>query len=158
MARWIGGDLAEDLTGEVFVRAFRARGSYRPLGDSALPWLLGIASHLVADHRRAERRRFEALSRLASENPPAVEYEGAGLAPESLSELRRLPQVDRDTLLLVVWGELSYGEAAGALGVPVGTVRQGSSGPRKRSRRWPGVGGCSRRGPAVCRPHIWWLQ
>jgi DNA-directed RNA polymerase specialized sigma24 family protein len=68
LARWIGGDLAEDLTGEVFVRAFRARGSYRPLGDSALPWLLGIASHLVADHRRAERRRFEALSRLASEN------------------------------------------------------------------------------------------
>lgn len=29
---------------------------------------------------------------------------------------------DRDALLLVVWGELSHEETAGALGVPVGTV------------------------------------
>jgi DNA-directed RNA polymerase specialized sigma24 family protein len=81
LARRLGGDLAEDLTGEVFVRAFRARGSYRALSDSSLPWLLGIASHLVADHRRAERRRLEALSRLANENPPAVATRRRGWRP-----------------------------------------------------------------------------
>jgi RNA polymerase sigma-70 factor (ECF subfamily) len=45
------------------------------------------------------------------------------LAPGLVRELRRLPTVDRDTLLLVIWGELSYAEAALALQVPVGTVR-----------------------------------
>lgn len=49
-----------------------------------------------------------------------------------LGELLRLQRVDRDTLLLVVWGELSYEEAAGALGVPVGTVRSRIA--RARSR------------------------
>lgn len=116
----------------MFVRAFRARGSYRAQGDSALPWFLGIASHLVSDHRRAERRRLAALSRLAGNNPPVGVHGAAGLAPELLSKLRQLSQVDRDTLLLVVWGELSYEEAAGALGVLVGTVRSRIA--RARSR------------------------
>jgi RNA polymerase sigma factor (sigma-70 family) len=123
LARRVGRDLADDLTAEVFVRAFRARRSYQDRNGSALPWLLGIANHLVRDDRRAERRRMSALARLVASEPEVVGHEAAGLAPELVSELRRLPQADRDTLLLVVWGELSYEEAADALGVPVGTVR-----------------------------------
>jgi DNA-directed RNA polymerase specialized sigma24 family protein len=45
------------------------------------------------------------------------------LSADLVRHLRRLPAVDRDTLLIVVWGELSYEEAARALEVPVGTVR-----------------------------------
>jgi RNA polymerase sigma-70 factor (ECF subfamily) len=37
--------------------------------------------------------------------------------------LAGLPARDRDVLLLVAWGELSYEEVAAALGIPVGTVR-----------------------------------
>ena len=37
--------------------------------------------------------------------------------------MRRLSSPDRDALLLVVWGELSYEEAATALEVPIGTVK-----------------------------------
>ena len=46
--------------------------------------------------------------------------------------LRRLPATDRDTLLLLVWGELSRDEVASALGVPVGTVDSRVSRARKR--------------------------
>jgi DNA-directed RNA polymerase specialized sigma24 family protein len=57
------------------------------------------------------------------------------LAPEVLRELRRLPDHERDTLLLVVWGELSYEEAARGLGVPIGTVRSRIARARARLAR-----------------------
>ena len=133
LARRVGAGVAEDLTAEVFVRAFRARAKYGVQHDTALPWLLGIASNLIADHRRAERRRLSALERLAgttaefASDPASVE-----LGADLVRALRRLPAVDRDTLLLMVWGELSYDEAAVALGVPIGTVRSRIARARER--------------------------
>lgn len=123
LSRRVGSDVAEDLTAEVFVRAFRRREKFSAQHETALPWLLGIANNVVGDHRRAERRRLAGLQRFAAASPEAVGVELVELAPELVRRLRRLPAADRDTLLLVVWGELSYEEAAVALGVPVGTVR-----------------------------------
>ena len=45
------------------------------------------------------------------------------MSAELVGELRSLSGEDRDALLLVVWGELSYEEAATALRVPIGTVK-----------------------------------
>jgi RNA polymerase sigma factor (sigma-70 family) len=132
VARRTGPELSEDLTAEVFVRAFRKRAVFRDDHGSALPWLLGIANNLIADHRRAERRRLEALQRLAAARPVSSERSVGVLAPELVGELLRLPAADRDTLLLVVWGELSYAEAATALSVPVGTIRSRIARARQR--------------------------
>jgi RNA polymerase sigma factor (sigma-70 family) len=132
VARRVGSDAGEDLAAEVFVRAFRARQCYRAERDTALPWLLGVANHVVADHRRAERRRLAALERLARSAPRLIEHEDAGLGAELVHELRRLPSADRDALLLVVWGELSYEEASSALGVPIGTVSSRIARARRR--------------------------
>lgn len=123
VARRTGPELSEDLTAEVFVRAFRKRAVFRDEHGSALPWLLGIANNLIADHRRAEQRRLELLRRLATARPVSPETSIGALGPELVDELLRIPAADRDTLLLVVWGELSYAEAATALGVPIGTIR-----------------------------------
>ena len=41
---------------------------------------------------------------------------------------------DRDVLLLVAWGELSYEEVAGVLGIPVGTVRSRLNRSRRKLR------------------------
>jgi DNA-directed RNA polymerase specialized sigma24 family protein len=97
-----------------------------------LPWLLGVANHVIADHRRIESRRLQTLERLAETTPTRVEHEHAGLAPELLRALRRVPAADRDALLFVVWGELSYDEAATALDIPIGTVRSRIARARKR--------------------------
>jgi RNA polymerase sigma factor (sigma-70 family) len=126
LARRVGPELAEDLCAEVFVRAFRARDRYRPDHDSALPWLFGIAGNLVSDNRRAERRRLALLARLARDTPAAAADDDGRrgrLDAELARQLRRLPAGDRDALLITAWGELSYEEAAVALGVPIGTVR-----------------------------------
>lgn len=127
------GDLAgEDLAADVFVRAFRARGRYRAERDSALPWLLGIANNVIADHRRLERRRLAALARLAGDQSGHTHPAGETLDPQLVAALRRLPTVERDTLLLVVWGELTQEEAASALAVPIGTVSSRITRARKR--------------------------
>ena len=132
VVRRIGDGPGDDVASEVFVRAFRARGRYRPEHDAALPWLLGIANNVIADHRRLERRRLAGLERFTREAPRLVEHDDPELAPELVAALRGLPVAERDTLLLVVWGELTQDEAAVALGVPVGTVSSRITRARKR--------------------------
>jgi RNA polymerase sigma-70 factor (ECF subfamily) len=132
VARRIGSEAAEDVAAEVFVRAFGSRARFRAERETALPWLLGVANNVIADHRRLERRRLVALERLLADAPGLVEHGEAGLAPELVAALGRLPAADRDTLLLVVWGGLTQEEAAVALGVPVGTVSSRITRARKR--------------------------
>ena len=135
VARRLGVEMCEDVTAEVFIRAFRGRARYVPERDTALPWLLGIANHVIGDHRRVEARRFAALSRAAVDRRSVPAPEIRAVAPDVVEELRRLPKHKRDTLLLVVWGELSYEEAASGLGVPVGTVRSRIARARTRLAR-----------------------
>jgi RNA polymerase sigma-70 factor (ECF subfamily) len=136
LRRRVGDELAEDLAAEAWARAFRQRSRFRPEHETALPWLFGICSNLIADHRRAERRRLRALEQLAGarvrEHVDGPADGLSELAPELVRALRRLPSADRDALLLVAWGELSYEETAVALGVPIGTVRSRVSRARRR--------------------------
>jgi DNA-directed RNA polymerase specialized sigma24 family protein len=132
VVRRVGVDAADDLVAEVFERAFRARERYRGMSGSGLPWLLGVASNVIADHRRAERRRLAALERLARSAPELIEHEAAGLAPGARARAPGPSRPSTGTLLLVVWGELSYEEAANALDVPVGTVASRIACARRR--------------------------
>src|SRR3954449_6175990 len=56
------GDLADDLLSETFLIAFRRRAAYRAVHVEVRPWLIGIATHVVRGHLRAERRRHGALA------------------------------------------------------------------------------------------------
>src|ERR1700678_206503 len=62
---------ADELAAEVFMAAFDARGRYRAIGDSARPWLYGIASHLLAKRRRGEARALRAYARSGGRREPA---------------------------------------------------------------------------------------
>jgi RNA polymerase sigma factor (sigma-70 family) len=131
-ARRVGGQDGDDLAAEVFIRAFRARARYRAEYESALPWLLGIANNVIAEHRRIERRRLVVLEQLLADGRELTTSPDAGLTLELVRALRSLSASDRDTLLLLVWGELSRDEVAAALGVPVGTVNSRIARARKR--------------------------
>lgn len=134
LRRRLGDDAAEDAASEVFSRAFHARHDYQDQYGTPLPWLYGIATNVIAERRRAEHRRLKVLERLATQHahshpPPG---EPAPLDPRLARALRRLTHDDRETLLLVAWGELSYEETAATLGVPVGTVRSRLSRVRRQ--------------------------
>ncbi|WP_113702593.1 RNA polymerase sigma factor [Nonomuraea lactucae] len=128
-ARRLGPGPADDVTGEVFLVAFRRRARYDRSWSDARPWLYGIATRVVAQHRRAERRRNHALARMSPERPGTFDERSADritaeqLQPRLARALTRLSAAERDLLLLVAWADLTYEDAALALGVPVGTVR-----------------------------------
>src|SRR5699024_7548185 len=122
----LSADVAEDAAHEVFLRAFRQRADYEPRFPTARPWLYGIAANVIADHHRNETRRLRALERHAQALPRdsvPPHLDTPQLSCELAAALRRLSLGDREALLLTVWGELSYEEAAAALGVAIGTIR-----------------------------------
>jgi RNA polymerase sigma factor (sigma-70 family) len=131
-------DLAEDLTSVVFLEALRHR-KVQLSGTSALPWLLGVANNITRNAERSLRRYRSALGRVqpAPESAgPEDDAIGRIAAQEALTlalhALRPLSPGERDVVLLVLWGELSYADAALSLGIPVGTVRSRLASARQK--------------------------
>jgi RNA polymerase sigma-70 factor (ECF subfamily) len=142
VVRRLGRDAADDIVAETFLQAFRRRDSYDLARADARPWLYGIATNLIGRHRRAETGLYRALARTGADPVTESFTDGvddrvsASAASRRLAAaLARLSAELRDTLLLVAWGDLSYEEAAAALGVPVGTVRSRVSRARSKLRR-----------------------
>ncbi|GII95484.1 RNA polymerase sigma factor [Sinosporangium siamense] len=140
-ARRLGAELAEDVVAEVFLIAFRGRARYDRVHQDARPWLYGIATNMVARHRRAERRRTRAMARVAADRPSSFDERVAErvsaeqLHPKLARALAALSAAERDLLLLIAWGNLGYDDAALALGIPVGTVRSRLHRLRAKVRR-----------------------
>ena len=122
--------MAEDLTSVVFLEAWRRRTEVRFSGDSALPWLLGVANNATRNAQRSLRRHNLLLAKLP---PPGEEADIAAdaaarvdqerLAQHLLCAMGGLRQAEQEVLALCDWAGLSYAEAAVAMGVPEGTVR-----------------------------------
>jgi RNA polymerase sigma-70 factor (ECF subfamily) len=143
LERRIGRDGADELSGEVFRIAFEQRKRFRPVHESALPWLYGLATNLMLKRWRGERREAQAVARLEAESRngdvrAADESDDRLAATASrkrlLAALARLPAGDRDVVVLVAWEELGYEEVAVALDIPVGTVRSRLNRARTRLR------------------------
>jgi RNA polymerase sigma-70 factor (ECF subfamily) len=142
VVRRLGPGAADDVVAETFLTAFRLRSRYQPDRPDARPWLYGIATNLIGRHRRAEVRQYRALARTGldpvteSFADRADDRVSAGRENRRLAAaLAGLPAGHRNALLLVAWGDLSYEEAAVALGVPVGTVRSRLSRARGKLRQ-----------------------
>jgi RNA polymerase sigma factor (sigma-70 family) len=140
--------LAEDLTSTVFLETWRRRAEVRPEHETLRPWLLGVAANVIRNSTRSQRRRDAAEPRAATSSvgPDFADDVASRLDDESLMRrmvvaLNMLPPIDRDVLSLFAWGELSYAEIAGVLGVPIGTVRSRLSRARTRLMELTRVGG-----------------
>jgi RNA polymerase sigma factor (sigma-70 family) len=130
LARRLGGDLADDLTAEVFVGAFRHRAKYKAATPSALPWLFGIAANVAAQHRRDEARRWRLLAALPAGLEATSETEDAddrvvaeSFRPALVEALLSLPAIERQVLLLVAWEQLNSTEVAEVLAISAATAR-----------------------------------
>jgi RNA polymerase sigma factor (sigma-70 family) len=138
--------LAEDLTSVVFLQAWRHRAT--PLrGESALPWLLGVAVNVLRDHQRSLRRFHETLKRVppASNTPDFAEdvaerIDDERAIRELLSIMTQLPTSDQE-VLSCSWAGLSYEDIALALDLPIGTVRSRISRAKTRLRELAAASG-----------------
>ena len=124
--------IAEDVTQEVFLAVMSDAARYDAARASVAAWLCGIARNHV--RRRAERdRRLEPLhdgdEDEGLDGALAVEADALGdlTRAESIQALRdavsSLPVRYREAVVVCDLEEMSYRDAAAALGCAVGTVR-----------------------------------
>ncbi|SFP79947.1 MULTISPECIES: RNA polymerase sigma factor [Actinomadura] len=138
--RRLGPPLADDVVSETFATAFRQRARFDERGAFGA-WLWGIASHVIARHRRQETRMYRAYARTGTD--PAQDgvadlasdrASAAALGPALAKALAGLSAQERDAVLLLAWAEMSYAEIAATLGLPLGTVKAKIHRARKKLR------------------------
>jgi RNA polymerase sigma-70 factor (ECF subfamily) len=122
VASRVPDSLADDLTNETFLRAWRALTGFRWQDRDPLAWLLTIARNLIADHWSLLRNRLEVPSddvspSLQSSAPGADDVvldraEAAGLR----EAVAKLPPAQRRCVELRFLAELSVRETAEAMG------------------------------------------
>ena len=137
----LGPDVADDIAADTFVIALHKYGSFDARRGPMRAWLFGIATNLVAQHRRAEQRRYRALRRVRAEELAGGHEDRvvSGVAAEGMraqiaGALARLSREERDVLLLVAVADLSHEEISQALGIPYGTVGSRLNRARRKIR------------------------
>ncbi len=119
---------AEDVVQQVFVSAWKSRGTLRP-SEHALPaWLIGIARRRVADEydRRARenRKTHKAGSTLHSQPEPAEAHVDQLVDRMVLRDaVEQMSEPRRSILNLAYVEDRTHEDIAARLGMPLGTVK-----------------------------------
>jgi RNA polymerase sigma-70 factor (ECF subfamily) len=117
--------LAEDLTGDVFVRMIESIRSGRPWNTSLQGWLYRIAHNLIIDHYRRQTKRDgpELDERwMASENP-TLSFEGLFQSNQLRIAMRFLTEEQQQVVALKFVEGLSNVEVADVLGKTEGAIK-----------------------------------
>jgi RNA polymerase sigma-70 factor (ECF subfamily) len=125
---------AEDVVQETLRSAWTNRASFdRGRGQRA--WLAAILRRRVIDRWRSAGRRLSVGHGPLEVPVTAVDPVRNEFTDEMQRALSQLPTELRESLLLVVVGELTHKETAETLGVPLGTVLSRVSRARRRLRK-----------------------
>jgi RNA polymerase sigma-70 factor (ECF subfamily) len=112
-------ETADDVVADVFLVAWRRRAE---LPAEPLPWLLGIARRVLANHARGQSRRVRLHDRLAAQPTAAAAPADDRSSARLNAALARLSERDRELLLLMAWEGLELQQAAEVLGVRPNTL------------------------------------
>ncbi len=138
-ARALAGDcvVADDLVQDCLERALSRLHLFRDK-TNIRAWLFTILRNLFLNQRRGIARRPKEVPFDDDQQPlrETVAQQGQGLAVRDLGRaLSRLPDPQREVILLIGLEGMSYKETAKILGVPVGTVMSRLSRGRETLRR-----------------------
>jgi RNA polymerase sigma-70 factor (ECF subfamily) len=131
-----------DIVADVFVSVISSGHSYNPARGDVLPWLLGIASHRLADRRTAAFRavaleqRLEGRRFLSTDDYARLEeqIDAAREAPSLRKALDDLNSGERELLDLIRHDGLSVREASQVLGITAVAGRMRLARARKKVR------------------------
>jgi RNA polymerase sigma factor (sigma-70 family) len=123
---------AEEIVQDVFLQLWKNASAFDPSRGPLRPWLLQIAHFRIANELRRRSRRpatrsdpeAETLEAFPDPAPGPDEQAGAERRRALLrSELERLPAAQRQALRLAFFDDLSHGEIARELSLPLGTAK-----------------------------------
>ncbi|MEE8194337.1 MAG: sigma-70 family RNA polymerase sigma factor [Dehalococcoidales bacterium] len=118
---------AEDIAGEVFLKALESLGSYQERGIPMQAWLFRIAHNMVVDHlRKREKRRTVSIDTLQIESgkDPATIAE-KNLELERVSKaMEQITAAQRNVVGLRFFGGLTSKEVGQVLNKSDGAVRE----------------------------------
>lgn len=140
-------DEAEDLVHDALVRAYEHESSFRR-GANIRNWLLSIVHNTHIDRirrARSQTRRVEAAAQVTEQAAPADQDHAVRLR-QVREAFFALPEEQREALHLVAMEDLSYQEAADALGIPVGTLMSRISRAREKLRNFEDQAGAAKGG------------
>jgi RNA polymerase sigma-70 factor (ECF subfamily) len=131
-AQAVGRSSAEEIVQDVFVAVWKGASSFDPEKGTARAWLLQIAHYRIANALRGRSRRprtvedpeGEEAARLPDSSPDPAEEAWLAHRRRILQRaLEQLPPPQRQALGLAFFSDLSHGEVAGVLGLPLGTAK-----------------------------------
>ena len=133
-ARALAGDrnAADDLVQDTLERAWSKLHLYRR-GTDLRAWLFTVMHNVYVNQLRALRPTTPLDEEMPELAQPVRETDTLVLRDLDAA-IQRLPADQREVLLLVALEEMSYGEAADSLGVPIGTVMSRLSRAREKLR------------------------
>lgn len=126
---------ADDLVQDTLERAFAKWHLWRT-GTNLRAWLFAIMHNVFINQLEATRRDREAVPLDdAPESSVAPQHDGVLAIRDLASALERIPEEQREVLLLVALEEMKYEQVAEVLHVPIGTVMSRLSRAREKLRR-----------------------
>ena len=115
---------AEDLTSQVFVKAWEAMPRYQWREIPFSHWLMRLARNAVIDHYRTARVHGELEESLVSEDTgPQGHYLRQEQARGLEAAIRQLPEDQRAVIVLRFIEEMDYGEVSAITGKSSGALR-----------------------------------
>ncbi len=121
--RTVGPD-AEDVAQQVFVAAWKGRGSFNPTKGSLPGWLSGIAKFKAVDHLRAKGRRPQNAGHEVEESASQAVDVGRVADRVVLTQaLGQLSEERRRVVALAFFEDFTHQEISEHLAMPLGTVK-----------------------------------
>ncbi len=118
-ARTLHKPTAEDLTSQVFFKAYKNLFQYKPNKIGVGPWLYGIARNTLIDHFRQNKTELpiETVYDLSSDSRPEVDTDQQIRKEHITKLLNFLSPKHKQIVLLRLWEGLSHQEIAQALNI-----------------------------------------
>ncbi len=118
-----GTALADDLTQEALIKAWASRDSFTP-GTNMRAWLCTILRNVFYSHIRRHAREIQDVEGIHAGKLVAQPEQQGHVELQDLAEaMQKLPEDQREALMLVAAAGFSYEEAADICGCAVGTIK-----------------------------------
>ena len=117
---------AEDLTQEVFLKAWEAIGRYRVTASPFLAWLMRISHNLIVDLYRRKKKHIYLSDDYFAADPDAEAISSVGVdfdRRQLRQAILQLPGNQQQVILMRFIEGYSYAEIASSLGKSEGAIR-----------------------------------